>query len=94
MSVVHVQGKNIGNIMLYALSTCGWCQKTKRLLDDLGVDYYYLDVDQIAGDEKKKALKEVKRWNPNLNYPTLVIDDEKCIVGFKEGEIREVLGSE
>ena len=94
MAVVHVQGKNSGNVMLYALSTCGWCQKTKKLLNDLGIEYYYLDVDQIAGDEKKIALKEVRRWNPNLNYPTLVIDDEKCIVGFKENEIREVLGGE
>ncbi|NLE94073.1 MAG: glutaredoxin family protein, partial [Dehalococcoidia bacterium] len=24
--------------MLYALSTCGWCQKTRSLLEHLGVE--------------------------------------------------------
>jgi len=43
MDVNHVQGKNVGHIMLYALSTCPWCRKTKQLLSDLGVDYYYVD---------------------------------------------------
>ena len=92
MAVIHVQGKNSGNVMLYALSTCGWCQKTKQLLDDLGVDYYYTDVDRSAGDEKENAMKELQNWNPNLIFPTLVIGGKKCIVGFREEEIREVLG--
>ena len=31
--------------MLYALSTCQWCHKTKVLLEELGVafDYDYID---------------------------------------------------
>ena len=91
MTVIHVQGKNSGNIMLYALSTCGWCQRTKRLLNDLGVEYYYLDMDKSAGDEKEKAIKEVRNWNPDVNFPTIIIDNKKCIIGFKEDEIREVL---
>jgi hypothetical protein len=37
MTSVHVPGKKSRRIMLYALSTCGWCHKTKKLLDDLGV---------------------------------------------------------
>ena len=32
MAVEHVTGKNKGKVMLYALSTCGWCGKTKELL--------------------------------------------------------------
>ncbi len=39
MEVEHVPGKNVGHAMLYALSTCPWCQKTKRLLNELGVEY-------------------------------------------------------
>lgn len=91
MTVIHVQGKNSGNVMLYALSTCGWCQRTKSLLNDLGVEYCYLDMDKSAGDEKEKAIKEVRKWNPDVNFPTIVIDDKYCIIGFKEDEIREVL---
>jgi glutaredoxin-like protein NrdH len=92
MTLVHVPGKKAGHIMLYALSTCGWCQKTKKLLEDLGVEYDYEYVDHLRGEEREKAIKEVTAWNPACNFPTMVINDEKCIIGFKEDEIREALG--
>ena len=87
----HIEGKEVGQIILYAISTCGWCRKVKNLLKDLGVEYYYLDVDLLEGEEKKEVLEEVERWNPKRNFPTLVINNEKCVVGFEEDEIREVL---
>jgi glutaredoxin-like protein NrdH len=91
MSVVHIPGKNVGHIMLYALSTCGWCAKTKKLLDDLGVDYDFEYVDHLQGEEKGQAVQEIKKWNPSCSFPTLVINDETCIVGYKEDEIRGAL---
>ncbi len=91
MAVQHVQGKNVGHIMLYALSTCPWCKKTKKLLDDLGVEYYYEDVDFLSGNDRETVIETVKRWNPSCSFPTLVLNDNKCIVGFKENEIRETL---
>ncbi len=89
MSVTHVAGKKVGHVMLYALSTCVWCRKTKDLLDKLGIEYDYEYVDLLPGDEKDKAMEKVKRWNPSCSFPTLVINDNKCIVGFAEDEIRE-----
>ncbi|PNX46050.1 MAG: NrdH-redoxin [Thermoplasmata archaeon M8B2D] len=91
LQVEHVEGENKGKIMLYALSTCGWCRKTKELLNELGVEYEYIYVDLLEDEDGDTAMEEVKKWNPRLSFPTLVIDD-KCIVGFKEDEIREVLG--
>ena len=91
MSVVHVPGKNVGHIMLYALSTCGWCAKTKKLLDDLGVEYDFEYVDHLQGEEKEQAVREIRNWNPSCSFPTLVINDETCIVGYKESEIRGAL---
>jgi glutaredoxin len=89
MSVEHVSGKKVGTIMLYALSTCIWCKKTKALLDSLGVEYSYEYVDLLSDNDRKAVLDTVKKWNPACNFPTLVIDDKKCIVGFREDEIRE-----
>jgi len=91
LQVEHVEGENKGKIMLYALSTCGWCRKTKELLNELGVEYEYIYVDLLEDEDEDTAMGEVKKWNPRLSFPTLVIDD-KCIVGFKEDEIRKVLG--
>ncbi len=91
MKIEHVKGENKGKIMLYALSTCGWCKKTKKLLDDLGVEYHYIYVDHLEGNEKEKTLEEIMKWNPRCSFPTVVINNKKCIVGFKEEKIKEAL---
>jgi glutaredoxin-like protein NrdH len=92
MKVEHVKGENKGKILLYALSTCVWCKKTKELLNDLGVEYHYIYVDLLIGDEKKTTEKEIMNWNPRCSFPTLVINDKECIIGFKEEKIKEALG--
>jgi glutaredoxin len=92
MSIEHVKGKNAGSIMLYALSTCGWCRKTKALLTQLGVDYSYTDVDLLEGAEKENVMNIVRKWNPSCSFPTLVINN-KCIVGFQEDAIRGAVNS-
>ncbi|VVB61707.1 Glutaredoxin [uncultured archaeon] len=91
MDVKHIDGQNKGNIMLYAISTCGWCKKTKKFLKSLGVEYRYIDVDMLEPAEKKKIDGEVMKWNPQRNYPMIVINNKKCIVGYKEDEIKEAL---
>ena len=91
MVVNHVNGMKKGKVMLYALSTCGWCKKTRELLEQLGVEYDYTYVDLLKGEEQNTVIKEIKKYNPSCNFPTLVIDSQKCIVGFKEDDIREAL---
>lgn len=87
----HVAGKNAGQVVLYALSTCGWCRKTRQLLEEMGIEYYYDYVDQLQGNDRQQALESVQRWNPERSFPTMVINNEKSIIGYKENEIRKVL---
>jgi len=89
MVIEHVAGKNRGTVMLYALSTCGWCARTKDLLKELGVEFDFAYVDLLDGKEQDEAMDQVEKWNPSGSFPTLVINDKKSIVGFKEQEIRE-----
>jgi glutaredoxin-like protein NrdH len=93
MAVEHVDGKNKGKVMLYALSTCGWCAKTKELLRELGIAFDYTFVDLLDGKEQDDAMDQVEKFNPGGSFPTLVIDNRKCIVGFREKEIREAFGA-
>ena len=90
MGVEHVSGNKKGTVMLYALSTCGWCKRTKELLREIGVEFDFTFVDLLEGKEQDTAMDTVERFNPSGSFPTLVINDKKCIVGFKEQEIREV----
>ena len=78
-------------VFLYALSTCGHCRAAKKLLDDQGVVYDFVYVDQLSRDELKKTLEEVAKVNPQRSFPTILIG-EKVIVGNREEEILEALG--
>ena len=62
MKIEKVKGKNKGKIMLYALSTCVWCKKTKKFLDQLGVEYNYVYVDQLEEDFECHVECIIK-WN-------------------------------
>jgi glutaredoxin len=93
MAVEHVNGKNRGKIMLYALSTCGWCAKTKELLRQIGVEFDYAYVDLLEGTEQDEAMNTVEKFNPSGSFPTLVIDNRMAIIGFREQQIREALGA-
>lgn len=85
----HVDGEDKGEVILYALSTCIWCGKTKKLLNELNVEYKYIDVDLLDFDEQQEALKELRKFNPNSGFPTMIINNKDCIIGFSENKIRE-----
>lgn len=91
MVLEHVSGKKTKHIVIYALSTCPWCRKTKNLLNELGIEYDFVDIDLVPAEEKQALLDTMCKWNPACSFPTIIIDDKKCIVGFKEDEIRKVV---
>mgnify|MGYP001142574202 CR=1 FL=1 len=92
MELERVKGRKVADIVLFALSTCTWCKKTKKLLQDLGVEYEYVNVDLLEGDEEAEAMDELKRWNPDGSFPVVVINNMHVIVGYDPDEIKEKLG--
>ncbi len=76
---------------LYALSTCSHCKSTKRLLSECNVEYDYIEVDDLEGQERKAILEDIKALNPRCSFPTIKINDT-VIVGYKEKQIKEALG--
>ena len=78
-------------VKIYSLSTCSHCKSTKKLLNECTVEYVFVDVDLLEGEERKAILEDVKKFNPKCSFPTIIIG-EKVIVGFREAEIREALG--
>jgi glutaredoxin-like protein NrdH len=80
-------------VKLYALSTCAWCKKTKKYLEERGIPYENEDIDLLTGDVKAGVKAEVAKHNPRVSYPTLVVDDETVIVGYDEEKLEEVFGN-
>jgi glutaredoxin len=93
MAVEHVDGKPAGKIILYALSTCVWCSKIKELLRELGISFDYVYVDLLESQKQQDAMSEIERWNPRGSFPTLIIGENKSIIGYQEKEIREAFGA-
>lgn len=84
-----MDNQNKKKVVLYALSTCGWCRKTKNLLNRLNIEYQCFEVDLLEEKEREKILKEMKKYNPNLSFPTLVINDQSIIIGYNEEKIKK-----
>lgn len=78
-------------IVLYSLTTCGFCQAIKKMLDDLAVRHLCIQADELTGEEKKQALRDLRKVNPKCSFPTVVID-ETIVVGPKIQEIKEKIG--
>jgi glutaredoxin len=77
--------------MLYTLSTCVHCAATKRFLREHGIEYDYVDVDLLEGQERENIRDEVMKVSGGFRFPTIVVG-KKVMVGFYEDKLREALG--
>lgn len=77
-------------VRLYGLSTCPTCKKVKQFLDNHNIRYEHIEVDLLDSGEQWVTSKELKRYNPEVTYPTMVI--EEVIKGFDEEAIKMALG--
>ncbi len=78
-------------IKIFSLSTCSHCRSAKKFLSECTIQYDFVDVDLLEGDERKAILADVKKFNPKCSFPTIIIG-EQVIVGYKEDKIKEALG--
>ena len=76
---------------MYTLSTCVWCKRAKRFLQENEIEYEYVDVDLHGKEEQREMRSDILRRGGRLTYPTIVIDDTVLITGFREDKVREVL---
>ncbi|MDY6793829.1 MAG: glutaredoxin family protein [Actinomycetota bacterium] len=83
--------KNDRELLLFALSTCGWCRKARNFLNSNNFAYRYVYVDLLEGDSQKEVFEEFKKHNPRKTFPTLIVDEDEIIVGFNEDRYKEAL---
>jgi glutaredoxin-like protein NrdH len=93
MQLSKVSGKNTAHkVLVYALSTCVWCKMTKQFLKDNDVEYEYIDVDLCDEKDKVKIRQHIQSKGGNLGYPTIIVDDDILINGFRKDKLKEALG--
>jgi glutaredoxin len=62
------------HVMLYSLTTCPWCRKTKQFFSDRGVPFSFLDVDTAALPDREKATATIRELTGSLQYPTVIVN--------------------
>jgi glutaredoxin len=65
--------------------------KTKDLLANLSVDYYWIDLNTLDEAETAQVMDAIGLCGETSAVPILVIRGDRCIVGYQEEQIREVL---
>lgn len=78
------------DIKVYALSTCVHCKHAKEYLEEHKIPYDCIHVDFLSGEERNEVMSIVRKLNPALSFPTIVIGD-KVIVGFRRDEIENAI---
>lgn len=81
------------DIVIYALSTCGFCKRAMEFLDTQGFAYRYLYVDQIPIERKTQIKAELKdKFNDSVAFPFAVFDGVEHLVGFIKPDWLRTLG--
>ena len=79
------------NILIITLSTCMWCKKCKRFLDERKMKYRYIDVDTIDFREKSKIIDYIKeKYQTRVSYPFLACE-KGHLVGYNPNKYEELL---
>ena len=74
-------------VTLYSAPWCGYCRIAKRFLDEQGVSYTEINI-----DEDKAAAQRVEQWNKgNRTIPTLDIDGT-ILTNPSPAHLRQMLG--
>lgn len=73
-------------VTLYATSWCGWCRKTRALLDELGVEYADLDIEE----DGEAAREHREKAGRGAGVPVLDIDGT-IVRGYDEAKIRRLV---
>jgi glutaredoxin-like protein NrdH len=77
-------------IKVYALSTCHHCAAAKEYLDARAIPYDCVYVDRLYAEERNETMPILRKLNPALSFPTIVIGD-RVIAGFIREEIEDAL---
>jgi mycoredoxin len=75
------------DIVVYGADWCGDCIRARRVLDDRGIRYEYIDVDVQAG----AAEEAVEAAGGRKNIPVIVFPDGRVLVEPSDPELESAL---
>ncbi len=80
----------MAEIVMYGLTTCPHCKRTRKFLEEMGVDFEIVWIDKLEGDERKKTIKRVHEISGSYSVP-LVVKGSKFVLGFNKEKLMELI---
>ena len=77
-------------VKVYSLSTCPWCKKMKRFLNEEGIDFESIDIDLAGEDEKNQAFTEMNELGVSPAFPITVVEGE-VVQGYDPDTVRKLV---
>lgn len=81
-----------GEIFLLAISTCMWCKKGKRWLNEQGYSYSYLDIDKIPVKKKNQLKEDIEKvFGVKPRFPFLIVNKVQFDSGYNPSIWKELI---
>lgn len=77
-------------IVIYALSTCLWCRKTKKYFEEKGLPYESVEYDKLDDKQQTEVIKHIKACGGTGSFPFVKIDGA-CVQGFNPEDFDRAL---
>lgn len=89
----HEGSRNSQDVIVLALSTCGFCKRGLEFLDNHDISYRYTYIDTLPKEHRRKIAEEFKeKFKQRGLYPTLIVDESDFQLGFIEKDWEKSLG--
>jgi mycoredoxin len=83
------KGANLMSFTMYSTSWCGYCKRLKSQLNDLGITFEEVNIEEVPGTAE--IVEKVN--NGNQTVPTLVFSDGSALTNPSAKQVQEKLQS-
>jgi mycoredoxin len=83
------KGANLMSFTMYSTSWCGYCKRLKSQLNDLGITFEEVNIEEVPGTAE--IVEKVN--NGNQTVPTLVFSDGSAMTNPSAKQVQEKLQS-
>lgn len=84
--VLDPEDVDLQDVIVYSMKTCSYCNEAKSFLDENGIEYQDIDV-----NENPDEYEYMKGLTGQQRVPVFDISGE-IIVGYNKKKLKEVLG--
>lgn len=89
--ILGLHPENAPNTLIYALTTCNHCRKTRLLLEENNVPFTIVYVDEYPKVLNLKLMDKIRGYNPRGSFPTVYLPTGQILTGYRETSLREAL---